>query len=102
MSDCPRSRIKEINSALISRLVRQGHAWFCQAAYSSGTPSIKPQGRSLVVPLLTQIKVFKVLPITLGRKDNEMSETQQFKNFRIWAAVGTAVLYVFLAATGNA
>jgi hypothetical protein len=55
-----------------------------------------------VVPLLTQIKVFKVLPITLGRKDNEMSETQQFNNFLIWAAVGTAVLYVFLAATGNA
>ena len=31
-----------------------------------------------------------------------MSDMQQFKNFRIWAAVGTAVLYVLLAATGNA
>ena len=31
-----------------------------------------------------------------------MSETQQFKSFRIWAALGTALLYVFLAATGNA
>jgi len=30
-----------------------------------------------------------------------MSE-QQYKSFRIWAAVGTAVLYIFLAATGNA
>jgi hypothetical protein len=31
-----------------------------------------------------------------------MGETQQFRNFRIWAAVGTVVLYVFLAITGNA
>lgn len=31
-----------------------------------------------------------------------MSEAKLFNNFRIWAAVGTAVLYVFLAATGNA
>jgi hypothetical protein len=31
-----------------------------------------------------------------------MSDAQQFKNFRIWAALGTALLYVFLAATGNA
>jgi hypothetical protein len=31
-----------------------------------------------------------------------MSETQQFKSFRIWAAVGVALLYVVLAATGNA
>jgi hypothetical protein len=31
-----------------------------------------------------------------------MSETQQFKNFRIWAAVGVALLYLVLAASGNA
>lgn len=31
-----------------------------------------------------------------------MSEIQQFKDFRIWAALATALLYVFLAATGNA
>ena len=31
-----------------------------------------------------------------------MSEKQQFKNFRIWAAVGVALVYVFLAASGNA
>jgi uncharacterized membrane protein (DUF441 family) len=33
---------------------------------------------------------------------DEMSETQQFKNFRLWVALATAILYVFLAATGNA
>jgi hypothetical protein len=31
-----------------------------------------------------------------------MSETKQFKSFRIWAALGVALLYVFLAASGNA
>jgi hypothetical protein len=37
-----------------------------------------------------------------GERANEMSDIQHYKNFRIWAAVGTAVIYVFLAATGNA
>jgi hypothetical protein len=42
-------------------------------------------------------------PLTLRMKrTGEMSETQQFKNFRIWAAVGVALLYVVLAVTGNA
>ena len=36
------------------------------------------------------------------KRANEMSDAKLFNNFRIWAAVGTAVLYVFLAATGNA
>jgi hypothetical protein len=31
-----------------------------------------------------------------------MSQKQHYKNFRIWAAVGIAIIYVFLAATGNA
>jgi hypothetical protein len=31
-----------------------------------------------------------------------MSETQQFKNFRIWVAVGVALVYVVLAVSGNA
>jgi hypothetical protein len=40
---------------------------------------------------------------TIGLKGlTKMGETQQFRNFRIWVAVGTAVLYVFLAMTGNA
>ena len=42
-------------------------------------------------------------PLTLRMKrTNEMSDTQQFKNFRIWAAVGVALIYVVLAVTGNA
>jgi len=45
-----------------------------------------------------------VLPLLILRmkRTDEMSETQQFKNFRIWAAVGVALLYVVLAASGNA
>jgi hypothetical protein len=31
-----------------------------------------------------------------------MSDRQQFKNFRIWAALGVALIYVVLAVTGNA
>jgi hypothetical protein len=31
-----------------------------------------------------------------------MGETQQFTNFRIWAALAVAVLYILLASTGNA
>jgi hypothetical protein len=31
-----------------------------------------------------------------------MSESQQFKNFRIWAAVAVALVYVVLAVSGNA
>jgi len=31
-----------------------------------------------------------------------MSEAQQFKNFRIWAAVGVALVYVIMAVSGNA
>jgi hypothetical protein len=31
-----------------------------------------------------------------------MSESRQFQNFRIWAAVGVALLYVVLAISGNA
>ena len=31
-----------------------------------------------------------------------MSENQQFRNFRILAAVAVALLYVVLAASGNA
>lgn len=40
--------------------------------------------------------------IKKDERANEMSEAKHFTNFRIWAAVGTAVLYVFLAATGKA
>jgi heme A synthase len=45
-----------------------------------------------------------VLPLLILRmkRTDEMSETQQFKNFRIWAAVGVALLYLVLAASGNA
>ena len=55
-----------------------------------------------MVPLLTQIEAFKVLPLPWDERTDEMSETQQFNNFRIWAALGTVVLYILLAATGNA
>jgi len=44
-----------------------------------------------------------VLPLTLkDERTSKMSETAQFKNFRIWAAVGVALLYIVLAASGNA
>jgi heme A synthase len=45
-----------------------------------------------------------VLPLLILRmkRTDEMSETQQFKSFRIWAAVGVALLYLVLAASGNA
>jgi uncharacterized membrane protein (DUF441 family) len=41
-------------------------------------------------------------PLIQGQRTDEMSETQQFKNFRIWAAVGVALVYVVLAVSGNA
>jgi hypothetical protein len=41
-------------------------------------------------------------PLVQGRKDKTMGETHQFKNFRIWAALGVALLYMLLAASGNA
>jgi hypothetical protein len=31
-----------------------------------------------------------------------MSESQDFKKFRVWAALGIAVIYILLAASGNA
>jgi hypothetical protein len=44
-----------------------------------------------------------VLPLNSRTKDgNEMSESRQFQNFRIWAAVGVALVYVVLAISGNA
>ena len=51
---------------------------------------------------MTQIEAFKVLPLPWDERTNEMSEMQQLKSFRIWAALATVVIYVFLAATGNA
>ncbi|HEY1940016.1 MAG TPA: hypothetical protein VGJ33_18965 [Candidatus Angelobacter sp.] len=32
---------------------------------------------------------------------DEMSKAEEYTNFRIWAAVVTVVVYLFLAATGN-
>jgi hypothetical protein len=32
---------------------------------------------------------------------DEMSKAEEYTNFRIWAAVVTMVVYLFLAATGN-
>jgi hypothetical protein len=46
--------------------------------------------------------VSTVLPLSFRKGQNRMSETQQFKNFRIWAAVGVALVYVILAVSGNA
>jgi hypothetical protein len=43
-----------------------------------------------------------VLPLSSRKRTNEMSESQQFKNFRIWAAVAVALVYVVLAVSGNA
>jgi hypothetical protein len=43
-----------------------------------------------------------VLPLSSRKKDNEMSESQQFRNFRIWAAVAVALVYAVLAISGNA
>jgi len=31
-----------------------------------------------------------------------MGETQDFKSFRVWAALGIAVVYMLLTASGNA
>jgi hypothetical protein len=31
-----------------------------------------------------------------------MGETQDFKSFRVWAALGIALVYILLAASGNA
>lgn len=41
-------------------------------------------------------------PFEFKERTDEMSESQQFKNFRIWAAVGVALVYVVLAVSGNA
>jgi hypothetical protein len=41
-------------------------------------------------------------PFIPRTKDVEMGETQDFKNFRIWAALGVALVYILLAASGNA
>jgi hypothetical protein len=46
--------------------------------------------------------VSTVLPLYFQERTDRMSETQQFKNFRIWAAVGVALVYVILAVSGNA
>jgi hypothetical protein len=44
-----------------------------------------------------------VLPLNPKDKGrHEMSESRQFQNFRIWAAVGVALVYVVLAISGNA
>jgi hypothetical protein len=49
------------------------------------------------------LKLVTVLPpLFKDERTDEMSETEQFKNFRIWAAVGVALLYMVLAASGNA
>jgi hypothetical protein len=46
--------------------------------------------------------VSTVLPLYFQERTDRMSETQQFKNFRIWAAVGVVLVYVILAVSGNA
>jgi hypothetical protein len=33
---------------------------------------------------------------------DEMGDIKEFKRFRIWAALATAAIYIFLLATGNA
>jgi hypothetical protein len=99
------SRIRDFNSSLILSYVRGAHD--LAGSRFSGTWSVG----------------FQVLPVGLAspqsaarsgdcgsspiqfwdeKGHDAMSETQQFKNFRIWAALGTALLYVFLTATGNA
>jgi hypothetical protein len=41
-------------------------------------------------------------PLIQGQRTGEMSESRQFQNFRIWVAVGVALVYVVLAVSGNA
>jgi hypothetical protein len=48
------------------------------------------------------VSAFPVLPLISRTKDSAMGEIQDFKNFRIWAALGIAVVYMLLAASGNA
>ena len=48
------------------------------------------------------VRTVTVLPLYFKERTDEMSESQQFKNFRIWAAVGVALVYVVLAISGNA
>jgi hypothetical protein len=52
--------------------------------------------------MILTVRALRSSPRISRTKDNEMGETQDFKNFRVWAALGIAVVYILLAASGNA
>ena len=52
--------------------------------------------------MILTVRALRSSPLISRTKDSEMGETQDFKNFRVWAALGIAVIYILLAASGNA
>jgi hypothetical protein len=52
--------------------------------------------------MILTVRALRSSPFISRTKDSQMGETQDFKNFRIWAALGIAVVYMLLAASGNA
>jgi hypothetical protein len=52
--------------------------------------------------MILTVRALRSSPLISRTKDNEMGETQDFKNFRVLAALGIAVVYMLLAASGNA
>jgi hypothetical protein len=54
------------------------------------------------LPQFLFLQIVAPLQGNSGERQDEMKDMDQFRSFRILAAVGVAILYVFLAATGNA
>jgi len=52
--------------------------------------------------MILTVRGLRSSPLISRTKDNQMGETQDFKNFRVWTALGIAVVYMLLAASGNA
>lgn len=52
--------------------------------------------------MILTVRALRSSPLIFKDKDSQMGETQDFKNFRVWAALGIAVVYILLAASGNA
>jgi len=51
--------------------------------------------------MILTVRAFTVIPLISRTKGSQMGYTQDFKNFRVWAALGIVVVYILLAASGN-
>jgi hypothetical protein len=96
-------RIKKINPLLITILIRRAHSPFVRRTDVPGPPAIFAGDLSAGFFCRADQNVRSPPPLIFqDERTDAMGNSKEFKNFRIWMALGTVAIYIFLVVTGNA